>query len=78
MWVAATPNTSEDPIEKNLVVRFLKTNNKLEEGLLPWFNLMDLENSQKSLGPAFVNSIGPTEQPDTHQGLVMMQIVKHL
>ena len=77
MWVAASPNTSGDPIEKNLVVRFLKTTNELEEAL-PWFNLPDLKISQKSLGPAFVNSIGPTQQPDIHQGLVLMQIVKHL
>lgn len=77
MWVAATPNTLGDPIEKNLVVRFLKTTIELEEGL-PWFNLIDLKNSGKSLGSAFVNSIGPTQQPDIHQGLVMMQIVKHL
>ncbi|OBT48444.1 hypothetical protein VE00_01401 [Pseudogymnoascus sp. WSF 3629] len=79
MWVAATPNTSGDPIEneKNLVVRFLRTTNELEEAL-PWFNVMDLKNSRKSLGPAFVNSIGPTQQPDIHQGLVLMQIVKHL
>ncbi|KFY31515.1 hypothetical protein V493_01044 [Pseudogymnoascus sp. VKM F-4281 (FW-2241)] len=77
VWVAATPNTSGEPIEKNLVVRFLKTTNELEEAL-PWFNLMDLKDSSKSLGPAFVDSIGPTQQPDIHQGLVLMQIVKHL
>ncbi|KFY41494.1 hypothetical protein V494_02958 [Pseudogymnoascus sp. VKM F-4513 (FW-928)] len=77
VWVAATPNTSGEPIEKNIVIRFLKTTNELEEAL-PWFNLMDLKNSSKSLGPAFVDSIGPTQQPDIHQGVVLMQIVKHL
>ncbi|KAL5344577.1 hypothetical protein ACLOAV_010561 [Pseudogymnoascus australis] len=80
MWVAASPNTSGDPIEKNLVVRFLKTTNELEKAL-PWFNLTGLKNSRKSLGslgPAFVNSIGHTQQPDIHQGLVLMQIVEYL
>jgi hypothetical protein len=82
MWVAATPIASQTPpmdIEKNLVIKFLKTTDELQQDTtLPWFDSTDLNNFRKSLGPAFVQSIKPTQQPDIHQGLVLMQIVKHI
>ncbi|KAH7418697.1 hypothetical protein BKA64DRAFT_655007 [Cadophora sp. MPI-SDFR-AT-0126] len=82
IWVAATPIASGSQpmdIEKNLVVRFLKTTNELhQDTTMPWFDSTDLDDFSRLLGPAFVQSINPTQLPDIHQGLVLMQIVKHI
>ena len=81
IWVAATPIDPETPpseIEKNLVIKFYKPTKDLHQGsMTPWFNSTDLKRFESALGPAFVQSIGPTEQPDIHQGVVLLQVLKY-
>ncbi len=77
IWTPLNPCGSQIDWMRTLVVPFRYTVEELPSKL-PWLDGGDLEKIKKELGNRFVVNTKGNEQPDVHQGVVTMQILKHI
>jgi hypothetical protein len=77
IWTPLNPCGSKIDWMRTLVVPFRYTVEELPSKL-PWLDGGDLEKIKKELGNQFVVNTKGNEQPDVHQGVVTMQILKHI
>jgi hypothetical protein len=77
IWTPLNPGGSKIDWMRTLVVPFRYTVEELPSKL-SWLDGRELEKIKKELGNQFAVNIKGNEQPDVHQGVVTMQILKKI